>query len=50
MEKHYRVAGMLHSYEPKNEEHIYEPTAVSHRSEIRYSQIRDHTKRVRDPR
>lgn len=30
---------MLHSYDPNDEEHMCEPTAVNHPFEIRYSQL-----------
>lgn len=39
MKKHYRASRMLHSYNPADEDHVCEPTAVSHPSEIRHKQF-----------
>lgn len=39
MKKHDRASKMLHSYNPRAEEHICEPTAVNHPSESRYGQL-----------
>lgn len=39
MKNHYWASKMLHSYNPRDEEHVCELTAVSHSSEIHYRQL-----------
>lgn len=39
MIKHFWVAEMLHSQNPKGEEHVWESATVKHPPEVRYNQL-----------